>query len=154
MGVRISLPLPYFTAYYLIGRLRIYRKETMSQKNVKVPEGRFEALKNYTALIILLASIIGYYIYGEAHAVLRVLGMLVGVGVSIFVFSRSAKGRGWFKYLSNTKKEVSLVVWPTRQETIQMTLIVFVAVIIMSIFLWLVDMFFLWGVQVLTGQGG
>ncbi|NPA71513.1 MAG: preprotein translocase subunit SecE, partial [Gammaproteobacteria bacterium] len=38
-------------------------------------------------------------------------------------------------------------------ETTQMTLIVFVVVILMGIFLWLVDMFFLWAVQVLTGQG-
>ena len=120
----------------------------------KVVAGSFESVKNIAALLLLLLSIVGYYKFLEVHAVARVLGLLAGVGLAVFVFYQSAKGRSWFKYLSSTKKEVSQVIWPTRQETTQMTLIVFVAVIIMSIFLWLVDMFFLWGVKLLTGQGG
>ncbi len=71
-----------------------------------------------------------------------------------FGFYQSEKGKAWFSYLSHAQKEVKQVIWPTRQETVQMTLIVFVVVILMSIFLWLVDMFFLWAVQILTGQGG
>ena len=128
----------------------------MSQKNTKQAgsSSSVESFKNYSALFILAASIVGYYIFSDIHAVLRVLGILAGVALSIFVFYQSEKGRSWFKYLSSTKKEVKQVIWPTRQETTQMTLIVFVAVIVMSIFLWLVDMFFLWGVKLLTGQGG
>ena len=106
------------------------------------------------SLFILAASIIGYYVYSEVHPVIRVLSMLAGVGVSLFVMSRTEKGRGWIGYLSRVKKEVQTVVWPTKQETIQMTLIVFVVVILMGVFLWLVDMFFLWAVQLITGQGG
>lgn len=112
-----------------------------------------ESVKNIAALFILMASIVGYYKFADVHAVMRVLGMLAGVALSAFVFYQSEKGQAWFKYISSAKKEVRQVIWPTRQETVQMTLIVFVAVIIMSIFLWLVDMFFLWGVQILTGQG-
>lgn len=113
----------------------------------------FESVKNITALLLLIVSIVGYYKFADAHAVIRVLGMLAGVALAAFVFYQSEKGQSWFKYVSSAKKEVRQVIWPTRQETVQMTLIVFVAVIIMSIFLWLVDMFFLWGVQLLTGQG-
>ena len=32
------------------------------------------------------------------------------------------------------------VVWPTRQETVQTTLVILVVVVILSIILWLIDM--------------
>jgi len=35
---------------------------------------------------------------------------------------------------------VRKVVWPTRQETVQTTLVVMVVVIIIAIFLWILDM--------------
>lgn len=113
-----------------------------------------ETIKNVAALALLIVSLVGYYFYSEVYAVIRVLGLLAGIALSGFVFYQSEKGQAWFKYLSNAKKEVRQVIWPTRQETVQMTLIVFAVVIVMSIFLWLVDMFFLWVVQLLTGQGG
>jgi preprotein translocase subunit SecE len=126
----------------------------MSKKIETKSDGRsMESAKSIVALLLLLVSLVGYYKFADVHAVIRVLGLLAGVGLATFVFYQSEKGRSWFKYLSSAKKEVRQVIWPTRQETVQMTLIVFVAVIIMSIFLWLVDMFFLWGVQLLTGQG-
>lgn len=106
------------------------------------------------AVLILASSIVGYYYFSDLHPVARVLGFLVGLGASGFVFYQTEKGRSWFDFLVQAKREVRQVVWPTRQETVQMTLIVFLIVIIMGIFLWLVDMFFLWAVQLLTGQGG
>ncbi len=113
-----------------------------------------DTAKLLLAVAVLVGSIVGYYIYEEMHAVVRVLGVLAGVAISAFILYQTEIGRGWFHYLTHAKKEVRQVVWPTRQETTQMTLIVFVVVIIMGIFFWLVDMFFLWAVQLLTGQGG
>jgi preprotein translocase subunit SecE len=45
------------------------------------------------------------------------------------------------------------MVWPTRQETIQTTLIVFALVFLVGLILWLLDMFLFWAVTLLTGQG-
>lgn len=126
----------------------------MNQKTDNPSGSPLENLKIAVAVVALVASLAGYYSYDDAHAVVRVLGLIAGIVVAGFVFYQSDKGKSWFSYVSHAQKEVKQVIWPTRQETVQMTLIVFVAVIIMSIFLWLVDMFFLWGVQILTGQGG
>ncbi len=126
-------------------------KKIENQQVAETPQDKF--LFTF-ALLLMAASLVGYYVYSEAHAVIRVLGLLTGLGVSVFLLSKTEKGRGWIHYLAQVKKEVLTVVWPTRQETIQMTLIVFVVVVIMGFFLWLVDMFFLWAVQLLTGQGG
>jgi len=113
-----------------------------------------DTAKLVLAVVVLVGSLVGYYVYAEAHAVLRVLGVIAGVAVAAFILYQTTTGRGWYNYLMHAKKEVNQVVWPTRPETTQMTLIVFVVVIIMGIFFWLIDMFFLWGVKILTGQGG
>ena len=49
--------------------------------------------------------------------------------------------------------ETKRVVWPTRKETIQTTLVVFGFVFVMAAFLWLVDAGLLWAVRHLMGQG-
>ncbi|MEA2094042.1 MAG: preprotein translocase subunit SecE, partial [Pseudomonadota bacterium] len=49
--------------------------------------------------------------------------------------------------------EVRRVVWPSRQETVQTTLVVLLMVLLVGIFLWLLDMVLLWAIQILTGQG-
>ncbi|MBF0156484.1 MAG: preprotein translocase subunit SecE [Magnetococcales bacterium] len=43
------------------------------------------------------------------------------------------------KYLLDVRAEAKKVVWPTREETRTTTLVVFVMVILVSLFLWLVD---------------
>lgn len=123
-------------------------------KKIEGQSSSFETIKILAAVGILVATLVAYYFYSDVHAVIRVLGVIAGFSLSGFVMYQTEKGRDWASYLVATKKEVMLVVWPTRQETTQMTLLVFVAVIVMGIFMWLVDMFFLWMVQLLTGQGG
>jgi len=43
------------------------------------------------------------------------------------------------------------VVWPSRNETLQSTAIVFVFVLIMALFMWVVDGILLWIVKKLIG---
>jgi preprotein translocase subunit SecE len=45
------------------------------------------------------------------------------------------------------------VVWPTREETIQTTIAVFVFAVIMGVFFWLLDLSLLYITSYLTGQG-
>jgi len=125
-------------------------------KKPEVQEARStgDTIRLVLSLVILLGGIYAYYSLGDLHAVVRVLILLAGVAGAVAVLYTTALGGSWFKYLIQTKKEVRQVVWPTRKETAQTTLIVVIAVIIIGIFLWLVDMFFLWAVKLLTGQGG
>jgi preprotein translocase subunit SecE len=125
-------------------------------KKTEVQESKnhLDTVKLFGAIAILLSSIVGYYVFSDWHAVLRVLLVLFGVALAGVVIYTTELGASWFRYLVLTKKEVRQVVWPTRKETAQTTLIVVIAVILVGIFLWLVDMFFLWAVKLLTGQGG
>lgn len=123
-------------------------------KKIEESAVKMDSVKLFLSITVLVGTLIAYYTFTEVHAVVRVLGVVSGIALSGYIFSLTDKGRSWFSYLSHAKKEVEQVVWPTKQETTQMTLMVFVVVILMGIFLWLVDMFFLWAVKLLTGQGG
>lgn len=69
------------------------------------------------------------------RGVIVVVGLLAGFGV--FLTTRS--GQALITFFRAAYNELLRVVWPTRKETTQMTLIVFGFVVIMSIFLWVVD---------------
>lgn len=122
--------------------------------DVAVASKPLDTIKLVLAVLVLLGSMFAYYSLDQLHLVVRILMVVTGVAVSATLVYMTDLGASWFKYLVNTKKEVRQVVWPTRKETLQTTLIVVIAVIIVGIFLWLVDMFFLWAVKLLTGQGG
>jgi preprotein translocase subunit SecE len=113
-----------------------------------------DTVKLAAAALLLLAGVGGFYYFGEQSTLLRVVGLLAVAGVAVALAYTTVMGRTFAGFLGDARTEVRKVVWPTRQETVQTTLIVFVMVILVAIFLWLLDMLLLWGVQALTGQGG
>ncbi|MCB1852204.1 MAG: preprotein translocase subunit SecE, partial [Gammaproteobacteria bacterium] len=64
---------------------------------------------------------------------------------------QTASGRRIWEFATASRTEVRKVVWPSRQETIQTTLIVFAMVLVMGIVLWLFDMLLLTIVRAVTG---
>ena len=118
----------------------------------------FDTVKLILSLVLLLVGIGGFYYFstwkGEAVSVLiRVLGLLAFVAVAIGITATTEKGRGLLAFLKDSRMEVRKMVWPTRAETMQTTLMVMVIVLLLSLFLWLVDMLLGWGVKTLLGGG-
>ena len=58
-------------------------------------------------------------------------------------FARIVK---WFREL---KSECRKIVWPTRRQTANNTLVVLACVVIIGIFIWIIDILFGYGVQML-----
>ena len=122
--------------------------------SVEVQSSGMDTVKLIVALVSLTAGVAGFYLFEEHSLLLRVLGLLAMVVVSVLIVLQTAVGRNVWKFAADARTEVRKVVWPTRQETIQTTLIVMFVVLLMGIFLWLVDMMLLSLVKTLTGQGG
>ena len=115
---------------------------------------KLDTFKLVIAIAILLAGIGGFYYYAEISLLYRVLGLVAIVIVAAGIAFTTSTGHAILSFGRESRAEVRKVVWPTRQETVQTTLMVVVAVIILGIFLWLIDMVLLNAVQMLTGQGG
>ena len=115
---------------------------------------KLDTFKLVVAIAILLVGIGGFYYYADASLLYRVLGLVGLVVVAVGIALTTGTGHAILSFGREARAEVRKVVWPTRQETVQTTLMVVVAVILLGIFLWLVDMVLLKAVQLLTGQGG
>lgn len=113
-----------------------------------------DKIKLVLALAVIAAAISGFYYFGDESLLYRVLGLLVALGVSTAIVLQTAMGQQAWSFVGDARTEVRKVVWPTRKETIQTTLIVMVMVFIVATMLWMFDMFLTWAVKMLMGQGG
>jgi len=84
--------------------------------------------------------------------VLRLGAILGAFGVAAAVMWFTQAGRDFVVFSRESWEEAKRVVWPTRKETTQMTLVVVAMVILVSLFLWVVDWGLLTAVKALTGQ--
>jgi preprotein translocase subunit SecE len=121
---------------------------------VETTSGKLDTFKLGLALLILIAALVGFYFYADEALLYRVIGLLAAVGVSVAIALQTDKGREIWGYFHDAQIEVRKVVWPTRQETVQTTLLVIGMVIIVAIILWLLDMFLGWSIGALMGHGG
>ena len=113
-----------------------------------------DKIKLLVAVLIMAAGIAGFYKFAEQALLYRVLALLAVFAVAFFIILKTKIGADSWNFGRSAILEVRKAVWPTRQETIQATLMVMVLVLIMGIILWLFDMLLLSAVQMLTGQGG
>ncbi|MDO9281520.1 MAG: preprotein translocase subunit SecE [Methylotenera sp.] len=110
-------------------------------------------IKLLVAFLLLIAGIAGFYLLADKPTVLRILAVLGGLGASIAVLWATPIGQQSLGFIGESVVEARKVVWPTRKETIQTTLVVFVLVVVMAAFLAVVDIGFAFMVQWLMGRG-
>jgi len=112
---------------------------------------KIDTIKLAIALLMVIGGVVGFYLYPEVSTLLRTLGLLAVIGAAAAVAYQTDKGRQLWGFFQDAQIEVRKVVWPTRQETVQTTLLVIAMVILVAIFMWLLDMFLGWAVQLLLG---
>ncbi|MCP3672369.1 MAG: preprotein translocase subunit SecE [Gammaproteobacteria bacterium] len=123
----------------------------MNAKTEVESSSSMDTVKLALAVLVLAAGIGGFYYYEAYSLLLRVLGLLAVAGVAVAVVMQTMVGRKVWSFASDSRTEVRKVVWPSRQETVQTTLIVFAMVLVMGIILWLVDMALMAIVRSVTG---
>jgi len=89
--------------------------------------------------VLVVGAVVAFYALGQQDLWLRVLALLGLLAVAVAVFFTSEPGKQLIAYGRDSVKEVRKVVWPSRQEAMQMTGYVFAFVVVMALFLWLTD---------------
>jgi len=112
-----------------------------------------DTVKLAAAVAILIGGIAGFYLLGSYPLALRWLLVLASLGVGLLVALQSVQGRAFWQFVQGSRVELRKVVWPTRQETLQTTLVVMVAVLAMGIFFWGLDWILGAVTAALTGRG-
>ena len=121
--------------------------------NAETEPGVLEIVKLTVTAAILVGGIVAFYAYEEQSLLISVSVVLAAVAAAVVVFMQTERGRTLWKFIQGARIEIRKVIWPTRTETIQTTLTVFVFVLILGIFFWILDMGLLWATRILTGQG-
>ena len=114
-----------------------------------------DIVKQVFSVVFIVAGVAAFYYFsGDVRLLYRVLGLLLIVILVSALMLTTEVGRDVWSFVLESKQEVRKVVWPTREETMRTTLLVFAMVTIVGLVLWLLDMLLFWGVRLLTGQGG
>ncbi len=116
--------------------------------------GPMDTVKLAVSAVLLVGAVVGFYLLEEKPLWIRLLELLLVAGAALFVALQTEQGRRVKSFFAAAHMEVRKVVWPTRQETLQTTLVIFVVVLITSLFLWGVDSILFVLVRLFTGQGG
>ena len=112
-----------------------------------------DIIKQVIAILFVVSGIAAFYYFSEILLLYRVLALVAVISLAIGLLFTTGAGRNIWAFMLEAKLEVRKVVWPTREETIRTTLLVFGLVFIVGLGLWLLDMFLFWGIRLLTGQG-
>lgn len=112
------------------------------------------SLKWVVALSLIGFGAWGYYTFNDQSILLRVVGLCVAAVLGLLTASQTKRGKQFWHFALAAKNELRRVVWPTRQETIQTTMMVIAVVAIVGMILWGVDMVLLKTVAWITGYGG
>ena len=113
-----------------------------------------DTAKLVAAVAILVAGVASFYVFDQYPAAVRWLVVLVAVAAGIFVALQSAQGRELWQFVQGSRVELRKVVWPTREDTTKMTLVVVAAIIVMGLFFWLFHTTLGAKTGSLTGQRG
>jgi len=115
----------------------------MSQQTVSQSEEK-SSWASGLAAVIVLAALVLYYTLIDQSLWVRLGVLFGGIAIAVLIVAISPDGRRFIVYAKDSWFEVKKVVWPTRKETTQMTLVVFGFVLIMSLFLWIADKLIEW----------
>jgi len=130
---------------------QLVRKQMTTQTETS-QSGAFDIVKLVIAAAVIIGGLYSYYYYEfELALPFRVLIVLGSTGIGIAIAMMSSQGQRLWHFIQGSRVEIRKVVWPTKQETTQTAIAVFVFTLVMMVFFWLLDSGLLWLTRQLVG---
>ncbi len=112
----------------------------MSDNGQVSPSAGLDIVKWIATLAIVVVGVGGNSHFANEYSVLeRTLALLPMAAIAAFIAMQTVKGQAFFQLVKASRAEIRRVVWPTRQETTQTTLVVVAVVVVMALILWGLD---------------
>lgn len=106
---------------------------------VEAENNRLDGLKWLVVLLLIAIGVGGNMYFAGQSLLYRFIGLLALAALAVFIALQTAKGGEFWRLAKEARTEIRKVVWPTRQETTQTTLIVVGFVLLMALILWGLD---------------
>lgn len=97
------------------------------------------------AAVLALAGVCAFSLLSDQTLLVRLLSLVGGLVAAVVVAWISPSGKRFLAYGRESYDELTRVVWPTRKETLSSTGMVIAFVVVVSLFLFLVDLIIEWG---------
>lgn len=111
-------------------------------------------LKWLVVFLLLIVGIVVNHVYNYQPWPFRLLAWLVLLAIFVVIILQTYHGKIALEFVQESQIELKKVFWPTRQETMQTTLVVGLMVFVLALMLWGVDGVLVWLIGWLTGQRG
>jgi preprotein translocase subunit SecE len=122
----------------------------MSTK-VENHDSRLDTIKWVLVTALVVLGVVGNHLYSNEPVLYRAVALIALGVVAAFIALQTAKGKAFWALLKEARIEIRKVVWPTRPETTQTTLIVLAVVLVMALILWGLDTFLGWIISFFIG---
>ncbi|MXZ81164.1 MAG: preprotein translocase subunit SecE [Gammaproteobacteria bacterium] len=96
-------------------------------------------VKIVAAVLVIAASIGAYYYLADLIQIGRVAIVVAASAVAVGLALTTQTGQSAWSFMKEANVERQKVVWPGRQEALQVTLMVLVLVVILGLLMWLFD---------------
>ena len=111
----------------------------MVANKLDIETNKNDIVKWILAGIIFIGSLLAFYYLDNYPFIYRVLGLVGALFLDFIIVFNTEKIRNLRVFTYDARIELKKVVWSTKAEVIQTTIIVFIVVILMSVLLWLLD---------------
>ena len=111
----------------------------MATSQVETVSSGADKAKLALAVALVIAGVAGFYLFSKQGQIAQWGALLVGLAAAFVVFMTAEPGKEFVAFGRDSWKEVKKVVWPTRKESVQMTLYVIGFCAVMALFLWTTD---------------
>ena len=112
---------------------------------------RLDPLLWLIVVAIILGGVYANTLYVTLNVVVRAVAGIAIAGIAVGIALQTLRGKATWELAKEARVEVRKVIWPTREETTQTTLIVVAVVIVVGMILWGIDSSLSWGIQAIIG---
>lgn len=112
---------------------------------------RLDPLLWLVVVAIVIGGVYANTIFVGVNVLVRAVAGLGIAAVAIAIALQTYRGRAGWELAKEARVEVRKVIWPSREETTQTTLIVVAVVIVVGLFLWGLDSSLSWGIRSVIG---
>lgn len=112
-----------------------------------------DKFKQLLVVLVLGGGFAGYYYLVDQSQPVRVAVVLGAVVLGLAIGMQTEPGGQLWGFLKAARIEVRKVIWPSRKETTQMTMVVILMVIAVAALLWVFDALLGYTVSYLIGTG-
>ncbi|TEA27087.1 preprotein translocase subunit SecE [Candidatus Schmidhempelia bombi] len=108
-------------------------------------ETGLDKLKWLVVLALFIIVVWGNFYFAEpnaiyqANTIVRVVVVGILAVLALILAATTSKGKQILVFAQESRQELRKVVWPTRRETIQTTLLIAMVTLVSSLFLWGLD---------------